>query len=94
MVFDIANHPGTSSVVRMRAVPELVFKLRQIRIDGALLKWLESYLSNRHMCVKIGISFSPRYSCPSEARQRGVLSPLLFVVYCANHPVILKLMRQ
>ena len=36
----------------------LLFKLNQNGIEGALLEWLSSYLSNRKQCVILNSSFS------------------------------------
>ncbi|EYC38446.1 hypothetical protein Y032_0715g1767 [Ancylostoma ceylanicum] len=69
---------------------KLLYRLEQIGVENYLLKWLSSYLSNRHMYVKVENSFSRRYPCPSGVPQGGVLSPLLFLAYCHDLPSVLK----
>lgn len=65
---------------------KLLRKLYDLGIRGSLLKWFQSYLSDRHMCVKVNNSFSRLYPCPSGVPQGGVLSPLLFLAYTHDIP--------
>ena len=60
----------------------LLFKLRQNSIDGKLLQWLNSYLTNRKQKKN-----TPK-SCASTIKsilagvpQESVFGPLLFLVY-------------
>ena len=59
----------------------LLHKLEQLGICGNLLKWLESYLSNRRQRVVInGIMSDPRL-INASVPQGSILGPLLFLVY-------------
>ncbi len=59
----------------------LLFKLQQMGIGGNLLRWLESYLSNREQIVVInGVKSDPR-KINASVPQGSILGPLLFLVY-------------
>ena len=50
-------------------------------IDGTVLSWIKSYLSNRKQKIKIGDSFSEAVILPFGVPQGSVLGPLLFTLY-------------
>ena len=50
-------------------------------VDGTVLMWIKSYLTNRRRKVKLGNSFSDAFSLPSGVPQGSVLSPLIFTLY-------------
>ena len=50
-------------------------------LDGAVLSWIKSYLSNRKQKIKIGDSFSEAVILPFGVPQGSVLGPLLFTLY-------------
>ena len=59
----------------------LLFKLRQNGIEGKLLEWLNSYLSQRKQKVGLKSCFSCLKSIFAGVPQGSVLGPLLFLVY-------------
>ena len=44
-------------------------------VDGTMLRWIKSYLSNRKQKVKLGNSFSDAFSLPYGVPQGSVLAP-------------------
>ena len=67
--FDTVNH-GT-----------LITKLRKYGVDGALLKWIKSYLTNRMQSVIIDNNLSDFQEVRVGVPQGSVLGPLLFIIY-------------
>lgn len=65
---------------------KLIDRLKALGINGHLLDWFISYLSNRHMTVRVGNEFSQRLCCTSGVPQGGVLSSLLFLLYTMDLP--------
>ena len=59
----------------------LLYKLRKMGIQGNLLSWFESYLSNRKQLVVLGGCESDVKSVTCGVPQGSVLGPLLFLVY-------------
>ena len=50
-------------------------------LDGTVLLWIKSYLSNRKQKIKIGDSFSESVILPFGVPQGSLLGPLLFTLY-------------
>ena len=50
-------------------------------LDGTVLSWIKSYLSNRKQKIEIGDSFSEAVILPFGVPQGSVLGPLLFTLY-------------
>ena len=67
--FDRVWHPG------------LVFKLRQLGINGPFLNWLHNYISLREQSVMVGTAISSKALTNAGVPQGSVLGPLLFLVY-------------
>ena len=59
----------------------LLHKLKQIGIDGQLLCWFESYLSERHQQVVISGATSETKSTNAGVPQGSILGPILFLIY-------------
>ena len=59
----------------------LIFKLKQLGIDGELLEWIANYLNNRQQRMVIKSCMSDYKSTNAGVPQGGVLGPLLFLIY-------------
>lgn len=59
----------------------LIFKLKQIGVDGCLLSWLKSYLTGRQQKVVIEGESSSWSEIKAGVPQGSVLGPLLFLIY-------------
>ena len=59
----------------------LIFKLKQIGINGNLLEWVSNYLNNRQQRVVIKSCKSDYKRTNAGVPQGSVLGPLLFLIY-------------
>ena len=57
------------------------FHLREIGINGQVLNWFNSFVSNISSSVKINSSLSVPFVHSCGVRQGSVLSPILFIIY-------------
>ena len=53
-------------------------------VDGTVLRWIKSYLSNCKQKVKLGNRFSDAFSLPYRVPQGSVLGPLRFTLYTTS----------
>jgi len=67
--FDVVSHD------------KLLIRLNTYGITGMLLKWLQSFLSNRTHCTRIGSSLSSSAQLISGVIQGSGIGPLLFLTY-------------
>src|SRR5699024_4242807 len=59
----------------------LLVKLKKIGVDAVVLRWFESYLTNRYQAVKFGNCISSKKEIKYGVPQGTVLGPILFLLY-------------
>ena len=66
----------------------LVHKLNSIGLKNSVIRWINSFLSQRNMCVKINSTVSDSFSPTAGVTQGSVIAPVLFLVYVSGLPQI------
>ena len=64
----------------------LLFKLKKLRVEGHMFKWIRSFLTSRTIQVKVGNSHSEKLTLENGTPQGSVISPLLFLLMINDIP--------
>lgn len=64
----------------------LLYKLRRLHIFGNLYCWIENFLSDRQICVRISDQTSSPKKLENGTPQGSVISPLLFLIMVNDFP--------
>jgi len=66
------------------SIPKLIYKLNCLGVTGNLLKFIDSFLTNRTQRVRVEGAMSSSVVLNSGVPQGSVLCPLLFIIYTSD----------
>ena len=72
----------------------LINKLQLFGVAGKLLRWFQSYLSNRKQCCKVNGKLSNLGEVTCGVLQGSCLGSLLFIIYINDLPLSIKHLSQ
>lgn len=64
----------------------LINKLYNLEIDSNIIKWVNSYLSQRKLRVRVNICKSEEFETEAGVPQGSVIAPILFIIYVSQVP--------
>ena len=68
-------------------------KLQHLGTSREVLKWFESYLTDRQQSTRVGISLSDPLTATHGVPQGSILAPMLFSLYMNDLPSVVKCSR-
>ena len=68
----------------------LLLKLENYGINGNLLKWINSFLSNRRFSVKINNALSSEYPVTRSVPQGSILATIFFILFVNDLSTVVK----
>src|SRR6218665_49385 len=66
----------------------LLFKLRKMGITGNIYNWINDFLTDRSLRVKVGNTLSQKFLLQNGTPQGSVISPILFLLMINNVPSV------
>ena len=69
---------------------KLLLKLKNYGINGNLLKWINSFLSNRRFSFKINNALSAEYPVTSSVPQGSILATIFFILFVNDLSTVVK----